>query len=191
MIKGNILWFVAALTLVSMIIGGIWAKLSGPTEVVVADALKPCPSREPCPDCVPCPCAEPDSEFDKPEPECRDGEKLMEDCAPKKRLENKGNRNWCVEVAEGPPGTDDHVMHRVGYQADDKLRKHVAWVRHGLGTRAKDQKRVVRYYNVTHEVAQAVCPFLDCSEMWLGTGWEKWPGVVGTCRVMKGKECDH
>jgi len=137
------------------------------------------------------PDGEPDSKFDKPEPECRDGEKLMKECAPKKRLKNEGNRNWCVEVAEGPPKTDDHVMHRAGYEADDKLRKHVAWLRHGLGTRAKDKKRVVRYYNVTHEVAQVICPFLDCSELWLGVEWDKTPGVVRTCKVMKGKQCEY
>ena len=133
---------------------------------------------------------EPDSEFDKPEPKCLDGEKIQADWAPKQRIENKGNRNWCVEVAEGPPKTSDHVMHRAGYECDDKLRKHVAWLRHGLGTRAKDKKRVVRYYNVTHEVAQAICPFLDCSELWLGVTWDKTPGVERTCKVLKGKACD-
>lgn len=145
---------------------------------------KPTPSELPPPD------GEPDAEFDKLEP-CLDGEKVLRDCALEKRLKNEGNRNWCVEVAEAPPDTSDEVMHRVGYECDDKLRKHVAWVRHGLGTRAKDRKRVVRYYNVTHEVAQAVCPFLDCSSTWLGVVWDKTPGVVRTCKVMKGKACEY
>lgn len=145
---------------------------------------------KPAPSELPPPNGEPDSEFDKPIP-CLDGEKLMKDCGLKERLMNKGDRNWCIEVAVGAAGTSDTMMHRAGYECDDKLRKHVAWVRHGLGTRAKDRKRVVRYYNVTHEVAQAICPFLDCSSTWLGVTWDKTPGVVRTCKVMKGKACEY
>jgi len=136
------------------------------------------------------PDGEPDAEFDKPESKCRDGDKLTEECAPKQRIENKGNRNHCVEVAEGPVGASDALMDKVGFEADIYLREHVAWVRHGLGTRAKDKKRVVRYYTVTKEVAQASCQFLSCSQVWLDVEADETPGVLRTCKVMKGKACD-
>lgn len=117
------------------------------------------------------------------DPECLDGKKIQLDCAPKQRVENKGNRNHCIEVAEGPVGASDELMDKVGYEADTHLRKHVAWLRHGLGTRVKDKKRVVRYYNVTSQVAQASCQFLTCI---------KWSEDAGrTCKVMKGKQCDY
>jgi len=131
---------------------------------------------------------EPDSEFDKPE--CLDGANIKVDCAPKGRIENKGNRNHCIEVAEGPVGASDELMDKVGLEADILLRGHVAWVRHGLGTRAKDKKRVVRYYTVTKEVAQASCQFLSCSQVWLDVEADETPGVLRTCKVMKGKACD-
>jgi hypothetical protein len=132
---------------------------------------------------------EPDPEADPPD--CLDGNKIQLDCAPKHRIENKGNRNHCVEVAEGPVGASDELMDKVGYEADAYLRDHIAWVRHGLGTRAKDRKRVVRYYNVTKEVAHAMCQFLSCSQVWLDVEAKETPGVKRVCRVMKGAECDR
>lgn len=134
------------------------------------------------------PVEEPDPDKD---PECLDGEKIQVDCAPKQRIENKGNRNHCVEVAIGPVGASDALMDKVGFEADTYLRAHVAWLRHGLGTRAKDFKRVVRYYNVTKKVALASCQFLSCSQVWLDVTDDKHPGIERTCKIMKGKQCDH
>ena len=126
------------------------------------------------------------------DPECLDGEKIQLNCAPERKLTMYGNRDHCMEVAEAPPGTSDQMMDRVGYEADGYLREHVSvYLRHGLGTRAKDRKRVVRYYNIPKRVAMASCQFLSCSQIWLDVEAEETPGVVRTCTIMKGKACDY
>ena len=149
-----------------------------------------CPMRKPCPKCPPCDpvVLKPGPNEPTPEPEPEPPEP---ECVHKTRLVNAGNRDHCVEVAEAPPKTSDDVMRSVGNEADVMLRRRVAWIRHGLGTRAKDRKRVVRYYNVTRDIARAVCPFLDCSEAWIGVTDKQQPEVVRTCRVMRGTACDY
>jgi len=125
------------------------------------------------------------------DPECADCGKVQLNCAPERKLTMYGNRDHCMEVAEAPPGTSDQMMDRVGYEADGYLRENVSvYLRHGLGTRAKDRKRVVRYYNIPKRVAMASCQFLSCSQTWLDVEAKETPDVVRTCTIMRGKACD-
>lgn len=136
-----------------------------------------------CPSCPPCPSAE-----------VVLAELVLEDaappeCEPLPSRAEKSNRDACIEVGDAPEGTDDPTLRVVGARADHLLREHWPYITHGVGTRAKDNERVIRYWNVDRRDAERACRYLDCK------GWSGpdigYAEVNRYCKVLVGKACHY
>lgn len=112
----------------------------------------------------------------------------VECVGPKPRRE-KGKRDACMEIADAPPGTDDSTLRRVGGRAEHELRIDWPHTRFGLGTRARDRHRVIRFWQLDRRDAEAGCRFLDCLG-WYGPTKDH-PEVARYCKVLVGRACDY